>query len=432
MSNPSPQQAPTPQAQPAAAAVPAKPAAQSQTPPAPTPLKPAPAKAAPPAAPVRRPARLSFLRRRHRIVAVSFLFAVALPVFLWTSYLYMRAADQYASTVGFAVRKQDTSSALELLGGFSDLSGTSSRDTDILYEFLQSQKLVGDLEAEIGLSKMWSKPGTSWLSLSSDPIFAFDADGSIEDLVEYWRKMVKISYDSGAGLLEVRAKAFDPGDATLIAQKLFERSSDMINELSAIAREDAIRYAREDLNEAVERLTDARQAMTKFRNENQMIDPKVDIQTQATLLGSLQQELARERVNIDLLRDTTRENDPRIISAQRRIEVLEQQMAIERQKVGIGSREGGEAFSALMDQYEALSVTREFAERSYTAALAAFDAANAESRRKTRYLAAYVEPTLAETARYPERGHLVIYFSVFLGLMWVIGVLVAYAVKDRR
>lgn len=366
------------------------------------------------------------------VVLVSFVVAVFVPVLLWAGYLWTRAHDQYASTVGFSVRKQETSSALELLGGITNLSGSSSRDTDILYEFLQSQKLVADLENEIGLSQIWSKPGTSWFSLSSDPIFAYDPDGSIEDLVEYWRSMVKINFDSGAGLIEVRVNAFESGDATLIAHLLFERSAEMINELSAIAREDAIKYAREDLNEALDRLKIARQALTKFRNDNQIIDPKVDIQTQASLLSSLQQQVASERVTIDLLRDTTRADDPRIQSAQRRVQVLEQQMAAERAKVGIGPIEGGKNFSALIDQYEALSVDREFAERSYTAALAAFDAASAEARRKSRYLAAYVEPTIAETARYPERGHLLLYVSVFMTLAWMIAVLVAYAVKDRR
>lgn len=428
MSNPSPN--------PPASSDPAKPVAPTAAASAPTPIKPVPkvTKPAPDkaAAVARPPAARAFLRRRHRIVLKSFVLVVVLPVFLWAAYLWTRAADQYASTVGFAVRKQQTSSAIELLGGITELTGSSSSDTDILYEYLQSQKLIEDLEKEVGLSKIWSKPGTSWFNLTSDPVFAYDTSGSIEDLVEYWPQMVKISYDSGTGLIEVRVNAFEPGDATLIAHLLFQRSSDMINELSDIAREDSIKYAREELNDTVDRLKLARQALMKFRNENQLIDPKIDIETQATVLASLQQDLAKERVAIDLLRDTTRGDDPRITSAKRRIEVLEQQMATERLKVGIGPMGGGDAFAALMDKYEALSVDRQFAEQSYTAALATFDAANAEARRKSRYLAAYVEPTIAETSRYPKRGHQLIYVALFLTLAWVIAVLMGYAVKDRR
>ena len=59
-------------------------------------------------------------------------------------------------------------------------------------------------------------------------------------------------------------------------------------------------------------------------------------------------------------------------------------------------------------------------------------AAAAEARRKSRYLAAHVLPTTAETARFPERGMLLGLIALFLFLFWAIAVLVAYALKDRR
>ena len=101
----------------------------------------------------------------------------------------------------------------------------------------------------------------------------------------YWSRMVRISYDPTSGLIEVRVLAFTADDATLIARTLFDDSSKMINELSAIAREDSIRYARQDLDEAVERLKTARQAVTEFRNRHQMVDPKIDLANQGGLLG---------------------------------------------------------------------------------------------------------------------------------------------------
>ena len=399
----------------------AQPAPQPSPQPDPQPAQPAAAGPAP-----RPPVAAARARRRHWVVLLSFLVFVALPAGVVAAYLWTRAVDQYASSVGFSVRKEEVGSAVEILGGITALSGSSSSDTDILYEFLQSQRLVADINNEIDLWKIWSKA-------PDDPWFRLDQGGSIEDLVAYWERMVTITYDSGAGLIDVRALAFDPDDALAISQALFDRSSEMINDLSAIAREDAIRYAREELETAVERLKLAREAITRFRNANQMVDPSQDTQVQAGLLGTLQAQLAEALIDLDILRDTTRENDPRLTQAQRRVEVIEDRIAAERQKMGLGGdAQVDGVFANLVIEYERLVVDREFAERTYISALAAFDASQAEARRKSRYLAAHVLPTKAETSRFPERGVLLALTTLFLFLAWGIATLLGYALRDRK
>lgn len=376
--------------------------------------------------PTSAPAPAARFKARHWMVLVSFLFMVVAPAGGAAWYLWQVAVDRYASTVAFSVRREETSSAVETLMGITGVSGSSSSDTDILYEFLQSQLLVAEMNAAIDLRGKWSKP-------EGDPIFTFDASGSIEDLVDYWSRMVKIHYDGGAGLLEVRVQAFDPDDATRIAEVLFEKSAAMINELSDIARQDTIRHAREELESAVERLKIAREAVTQFRNTHQLVDPSVDLQTQAGLLGNLQAQLAEALIEVDMLARTTGANDPRMVQTQRRVEVIREQIADERRKLGQGGQSAsGEVYANLVGEYERLIVDREFAENTYTSAMGAYDAALAEARRQSRYLAAHIKPTRAETSRYPDRVQIMMLLTLFLVLIWASVVLVAYSIRDRR
>ena len=373
------------------------------------------------AAPV-SPARL---RLRHALVLLSFLVCVAAPVGGASWYLWVRAADQYGSTVGFSVRQEKVSSAIELLGGITDLSGSSTSDADILYEFIQSQVLVAEIDAQLNLRRIWSLP-------QRDPVFAFDPSGSIEDLVHHWNRKVTVSYDTTTGLIELRVLAFQATDATQIARAVLDHSTQMINALSEAAREDAIRHARAELDNAVGRLKGARAALTQFRNDNQIVNPEADLQTQTGLLGTLQAQLADALIELDLLHETTRDSDPRVQQVRRRITVIEARIAEERNKLGIGTGSGGSAFANLVGDYESLVVDREFAEQSYTAALAAYDAAQAEARRQSRYLAAHILPTTAERAEYPQRLILLSTLSLFLFLSWATLVLIIYALKDRR
>ncbi len=74
----------------------------------------------------------------------------------------------------------------------------------------------------------------------------------------------------------------------------------------------------------------------------------------------------------------------------------------------------------------------EFAQKSYVAALATLEAARADAQRQSRYLAAYVTPTLAEKPLYPKRAQILVVMAVFLGLGWAVMVLVLYNLRDRR
>ncbi len=401
----------------------AKPAAATQNP-----AQPArrPAAPAPPVVTIRPAAGAARARRRHWGILLSFVLVVLLPMMLAGGYLYTRAVDQYASTVGFSVRKEDFNSPVDMLGGIAKLSGSSSSDTDILYKFIQSQELVADIDSRIDLRRLYSKP-------QNDPVFAFDPAGSIEDLVDYWQRMVKVNYDVGTGLIELRVTAFSPEDAQQIATAIFDKSSVMINELSAIAREDATRYAREELARTKDELKKAREELTQFRSRTQIVDPTADIQGQMGLLTTLQQQLAEALIEADLLRETTREGDPRLAQLKRRISVIRGQIDEERRKFGVGSEEtGGEDYATLIAEFERLSADREFAEQAYVAARVSLEAALADARRKSRYLAAYIRPTLAETPQYPKRGMLLGLTGLFLLSFWVIGLLIYYSVRDRR
>lgn len=374
--------------------------------------------------PVLPPAGPARLHRRHYGMAISFILMVIIPVLLSAVYIYTRASDQYASYVGFSVRSESAPSPADVLGGLGSLVGvtsSSTSDTDILYKFIQSRDLVERVNARIDLREVWSKaPG--------DPIFGFNGGPSLEDLVEEWERKVRIHYDSG--MIDLRILAFDPVDAQTIANAILEEGGILINRLNDIAREDALRYARDELDRAQDRLREARQEVTEFRNRYQLVDPVADVQGQIGVVTSLQQQLAEQLVGLGLLQANAQPEDPRIGQAELRIQVIRDQIEAERQK--FGSTGGEEALSDVVGQFEILTVDRQFAEATYTAALAGFETARAEAVRQSRYLAPYIRPTLAQEAEFPERAKLLLMIAGFLMVLWVIGSLIFYSLRDRR
>lgn len=379
-----------------------------------------------PGAPVRPPARRARFERRHLGLLLSFLLVVLTPVAVSSWYLYARAVDQYASFLGFTVRSESGPSSTDLLGGLTSsligITDSSGSDTDILYKFIQSRDLVERIDNRLDLREIWSKaPG--------DPIFRFRGNASLEDLLTEWNRKVQVYYDSG--MIDLRVLAFAAEDSRNIAQAILDESTILINQLNDVAREDALRYSRDELQAALDRLKAARQAVTEFRNRHQLVDPSADVQGQIGVVSSLQQQLAEQLVALGLLQANAQPGDQRIEQTQLRIDVIREQIEAERQKFG-SETASGELLSALVGQYETLSVDREFAEQTYTAALIGHDTARADAARQSLYLAAYVKPTLAQEAEYPERAKLIIIIGGFLLLIWVVGVLIFYSLRDRR
>ena len=370
-----------------------------------------------------QPARL---RRRHRLLFLTFVIWVLLPLALAGGYLFFVAKDQYASHVGFSVRTEEVGSAVELLGGITELSGSSSSDTDILYEFIQSQQMVRAVHADLDLVRIYGQP--------DDPVFGLGQDTRIEALSRYWERMVKLFYDPSTGLIEVRVTAFAPQDAQAVSRAIFEESSAMINRLSAIARADATRYAEAELKRAEARLTAANQALTAFRNRTQIVDPLADIQGQMGLLNSLNAQMAEARIELQLLREGASDSDPRVQQGERKIVAIQDLIDQERGRFGYAGAEDGaeDAFSQLLEEYQALNLELEFSEKTYLSAQVTRDAALAEAQRKSRYLASYIEPTLAETPEYPRRAMLLALLGFFLFMTWSVLVMIYYSLRDRR
>ena len=399
-------------ARPAAAAAPRR-----RAPPKPATLELAAALAAPEV----RPAQL---QPRHWLAILTFALVVLAPLAATVGYLYLRAADRYHSEVAFSVRSEESSSAAAgLIGAITNIGSGSASDADILYEYVRSQGVVEAVDAELDLRAIWGRA-------TGDPVFTVAPDAPIEDLVAHWRRMVDIAFESSAGIITARAQAFNPADAQAIASAILEQSSRLVNELSNQARADAIRFAQEEFAEAEENLRVMRARLSAFRRENRIVDPSGDVAGQSGLLNALQSELAQALVERDMLLTYAGDGDQRVLQANRRITAVEGRIEAERASLGVSGTEG--ALPDVVGRYEELLVDLEFANTAYTQTLAGLTAARAEARRQSRYLAAHVEPTAAESALYPRRALLSGLVGLFLLLGWGALMLIYYNVRDNR
>ncbi|ASJ63835.1 RkpR, polysaccharide export protein (plasmid) [Sinorhizobium meliloti] len=310
-------------------------------------------------------------------------------------------------------------------------SGSTVSDSYIIMDYILSERMAADADRRFKLEEVYATRGL-------DFFYGIGSDLPIEDKLAYWRDMVKVSFDHASGIMQVSVKAFEPKQAQEIAQFIVDQSDNLVNSLSLSARNDVLRAAQDEVLAGEARLSKARASLRVYRDKSQEISPDQAAKLAVQLIGGLEEELTKLNADLATAKSQMGEDTPRIRVLKTRIESLEQQLAVERQRLGTGERTPSSAVdpnspdvAGRIAQFEELETEREFAERAYTAALASLEKARLEANNRQRYLALFIEPTLSELAQYPSR--LLNALLVTLGLLfaWGIGVMSYYNIRDR-
>ncbi|TWG99905.1 capsular polysaccharide transport system permease protein [Mesorhizobium sp. J18] len=375
------------------------------------------------------PASTSALRPRdlrRRILAASFALCVLLPSLLGVLYYAFVASDRYVAGAGFAVRGMDGGSGVDLLGSFTGLAsnGSTTSDSYILLKYLESRDIVENLEADFPFRQSY---GTD----DADILSRMDPDLEIEQVVEYWQRRIHTAFDNTSGIITFEVEAFTPQDARHIAALVLDYSKALVNELSRQARNDAVAYANMEVERAEERLKAALDSVRRFREDERALDPASSARIQLELIGNLEKQLAEYRARIAALRETVDVSSPSLRNLIRQAEALEAQIAAQRSETSAPDEASGGALTGQLATFETLEVERNFAQQAYTSALSSLEKARVEADRQQRYLAVYSTPAVPQYPLYPRR--VLNSFLIFAGLslIWGIGTLIVYAVRDH-
>lgn len=390
------------------------------------PLPPAAAPASPYANP-ERPRSAGPARARMSMPRLTALLVIALPTMLTALYYGLWAADQYLVEVRFAVRGPSGAANVDVLGIVTGTASAGSTTTDsyIVMDFIKSRQILDQLEGKLDIKKVYNHARADWPARLGN-------NKSKEDELDYWKWMVTLSFDTTSQVIAVRAKAFTPEDAKAVAAAVIKLSEDLVNDLSARARTDSVKYAQLELARMEERLKQNRIAQRGFREKQQEFDPRRAAEAQLALLSKLTDELSVQRTRMTTLRQSMGENAPPVQYLATQIKALEQQIEVERQRFAAAAKEQRDpALSQLVADFDELAVERDFAEKAYVSALASLERARADADRQQRYLATFVAPSLPQDALHPKRILNTLGVLGGSAILWALGMLIFYGVRDH-
>ena len=364
------------------------------------------------------------LKRLLSRIDTLFALTVLVPTLLAALYFGPIASDVYISESRFVVRSpaqhgQTGLGALLQSTGFQ----RAQDDTYSVHDFVLSRDALKELEREVGLRKIYSRPEIDFIDRFPGAVWR---DSSFEALHRRYQNWVTIDYDTASSISVLKVRAYTAEDAYKINDLLLKMGERLVNNLNDRSRQDLIETASRDVAEAEERSLRAASELSQFRSKGSLVDPGRQSDLQLQGIARLQEELQSAEAQLAQIR-TVSPSNPQIVPLENRVKGLRKTMEGEFAKV---TGAGGSLMSKT-PAYERLTLAKSFADRQLASALAALDAARSDALRKQLYLERLVQPNLPDVANEPRRVRSV--FTVFvLGLVaWGVFSLVFASVREH-
>lgn len=328
------------------------------------------------------------------------LFLIGMPTLLAVLYFGLIAADRHVSEAQFVVRSGTQPAGAGGFGALLEMSGLGHANEEVyaVQAFLSSRSAVEQLATRVPIREIYARPEADPLARFPSPFFGT----SVEELHQYLGWMVKITYSSTSAITTLQVQAFRAEDARTVAEALLELGEHTVNQMNSRIRNDAMRYATDEVQRGEQRMVAAQQAITRFRNAELTIDPASSAVVVTELIARLSADLVQAEAQIREV-SAASSTSPQLAALRRRADALQGQIARERARVSGGA----DGIAEKLAVYERLVLEREFAKAGLAAAARSLEIAQQDARRQQLYLERIVEPIAPDKAMAPERVRLV-------------------------
>ncbi len=354
-----------------------------------------------------------------------FIVAAVLPTCVSIVYFGVVASDVYVSESRFVVRspERQATSPLGIIlkgAGFS----RAQDDSYTIQDFILSRDAMKALDDELGIKAGYSAASVDWVSRFGGAPWG----DHLEALYLYYQKKVTVQLDANSSIAALTTRAFSADAAHDMNRRLLELSEDLVNQLNERGRQDMIRFAAAEVQDAQKKASAAALALAGYRNRQGVIDPERQSAIPLQQIARLQDELVETRSQIAMLEKLAKDN-PQLPVFRLRAQLLQGEIRAETARVaGAGSR----SLADKAADFQRLSLEKEFADKMLASALSTLELARSDAQRKQLYLERIVQPSRPDAPMEPRRIRSILVTLVVSLIVWGILSLLAAGIREHH
>ena len=341
---------------------------------------------------------------------------VLIPTVIVFLYLALFASNIYLTETKFAIRSQNQQQSLDMLSTFFRAGTSTLSDSYIVQNYIESMDMIDKVDARLHIKEHYSgRTHDIWYRLEQNP--------TQDEMLRYWSWAVVPSFDPDTSIMTVEVKAFSPQMAQAVCQAILDFSEDLVNAMNNRARNDAIALAQAEVGRAEQRIRAAQEAMRQYRERTVILDPQAVATGLYSLVNQLEGEITKTTAELAEAMTYMQTDSPRVVMLQNRLEVLQKQLQTEKARLA-SQMQGDKPLSALVSEFQSLTLEEEFAQRQLTSAMASLETARVQAESKSLYVESFQKPIVPDESLYPRPVVFSLIFmlaaAVLLGLVSLI------------
>lgn len=349
----------------------------------------------------------------------------ALACLLAAVYWSVIASDRFVSEAHVIIQRTDMSSGQSMDFGslLAGATGGSRGDQMLLRDHLLSVDMLKKLDDALALRAHFSNDERDPLSRLWSP------EPTMEEFHRYYLKRVSVEYDDYAGVLVIRAQAYDPATAQAIARMLVEEGERTMNTLGHRLAQEQVDFLEKQVAEHGDRAMQARQTLLAFQNENGLVSPQATAESLAGVINKLEAQLTELNARRAALLGYLAPTAPGVVELNLQIDAVEKQIKTEQARLASPK---GKALNRTVEEFQRLELNAQFAQDVFKSALIALEKGRVEATRTLKKVSVLQTPTLPEYPLEPRRLYNIIVFVLVALLLAGVVHLLAAIVRDHK
>lgn len=359
---------------------------------------------------------VSFIKKSPQW-AVAFV-AIALVSFYW----FIWAEERYVSRATVVLESPQVATPEFSLSSLMGAGGGNTADLLLLREHLLSVDMLRLLNEQLGIRQHYSEHGDFFARLR-------DANAPIEDLHKYYLRRVEVELDEYAGVLNIHVQGYTPEFAHSMATLLLEAGENHMNEMGHRLADEQVRFLEHQMVRLEDRFRDTRSELLDFQNQYGLVSPTSTVESINQVVATLEGDLARLQAQRNALASFQSAQSSEMRQVERNIEALRDQIIEQRDRL---AQAAGDSLNRISAEYETLELQAQFAQETYSSALAALENTRLEAARQLKQVSVLQSPLYPEYPTEPNRLYNSSVFAIITIFLAFILSMIIMIVKDHR
>jgi capsular polysaccharide transport system permease protein len=359
----------------------------------------------------------------RRLFSTSPQWAFAILAILVVSfYWFLWAEDRYVSHATVVLESPQVASPEFSLSTLMGGSGGNTHDLLLLREHLLSVDMLRLLDEQLGIRQHYSEHGDFFAKLR-------DANAPIEDLHKYYLRRVEIELDEYAGVLNIYVQGYTPEFAYDMTSLLLDAGENHMNEMGHRLADEQVRFLEQQMVRLEERFEQTRAELLDFQNEYGLVSPTSTVESIDQVVATLEGDLARLQAQRNALASFQSSQSAELRQVERNITALRDQIVVQRDRLAQAT---GDSLNRISAGYEMLELQAQFAQETYSSALASLENTRLEAARQLKQVSVLQSPLFPEYPTEPNRLYNSTVFAIITIFLAFIFSMLMMIVKDHR